>query len=126
MVKFVLRLIFLLFYCIIANISVSNAKTNPALSDSLEIAYEAHQKGEFQRAIENYRTAIKIYENLIKSTHNVQTLSQLCTALHNIGYILHYEKRDSKKAIKYFRRATVLRPSYFEVYHHLGQVPILL
>ena len=112
--------IIILTYCFKINQSETKKISSP--SDALDVAFESHQKGDFENAVLNYLIAIKGYEKTKKSSLDGEKLSHLCTALHNLGFILHYEKRKHKEAIKYFRRATHLRPAYFEAYHHLGQV----
>jgi tetratricopeptide (TPR) repeat protein len=104
-------------------ILAATKKLQPA--DDLEAAFESHQRGDFDQAIKNYRKAIKTLEGKFSKSSHGQQIGSLCTALHNLGFILQYEKKSHEAAVKYLKQATGLNPSYFEAYHHLGQVILL-
>ena len=105
--KFISLIVFLASDVLETRVIARNSKSR----DFLDIAFDFHQSGDFDDAIKYYRKAIK----------TSLSVDQLCTALHNLGFLLQYEKKNHRTAIKYLERATKLRPSYFEAYHHLGE-----
>jgi tetratricopeptide (TPR) repeat protein len=119
------KLVLLILMIFLQHVHIqTSAATNRGQPDDLDAAFESHQRGDFERAIKSYKKAIKMLESTISKSNQGRQIGSLCTALHNLGFILNYEKRRHDEAVKYLKRATGLNPSYFEAYHHLGQVTV--
>jgi tetratricopeptide (TPR) repeat protein len=83
----------------------------------VDAAFELHKAGRFVESRAAYRRAISALRRA-GAGENAQLLS-LC--LHNLAYICAHELNDLGEARKQFAEATMVRPTYFEAYHNLGQ-----